>query len=343
MRPDEQHQADRLGAYADAWLDGDVEEPRSAEEATFARLQRVLGTNPQPATTGIFTRQEDHAMSTIPSTAGHAVPRATRPQSPAMAALARWQPAISLTVMLVLLGGMLAIAWDRQLRNPDPTPTMFAALQDEATPATEGCTPPPPSASDEELLSASLSDWDPPVYFARDYADEQTAQEVRAAFVSYLRCGDSVGIFLDDSETITPVIREYFSPRMRYLSLYDSLTLDQRAEIDAFSCRPKEEDVLRYFPMLINNQSLPVAVDGDRYSYYNNSPIYKLGDGRYGMALGRITTETLRNPAEPSARDELGVAILFEHDGHFYIDEYFIVVSADPAMYSYGQMRGDCY
>ena len=340
MMPDEQHQADRLGAYADAWLEGRIGEPESAEEATFARLQRVLGTNLARSWTEPRTIEEEHPMTatiSVPFT-----PAATRPRSPAMVALARWQPAISFAIMLVLIGGLLGIAWDRQMRNPDPSPVMLSALQDDATPSVDGCNPPPASAADDELLAASLSDWPAPVYFARHYADEQTAEDVRAAFTSYLRCLDAGGFVAEDGQALSPEVLAYFSPRMRYLALYDDLTPEQQSEIDTFSCRPKEEEALSNFPILVNNQFLPVSMDGDRYSYYDSLPVYLLGDGRFGMAMGTITTESLRNPAEPVGRDSLGIVTFVGQDGHFYIDESFAVVSTDSSLYSYGQMRGDC-
>jgi hypothetical protein len=342
MTPDERHQADRLGAYADRWLDGHIDEPTTTEEATFAHLQRVLGTTSSASTTQSIVHQEN-PMLPIASIQSPPMPPSPRHRSPVRTALSRWQPVFSLAVMFAILAGLVGVAYtglNRQANGPEPT--MFAALSDDATPASEACTPPPPSASDEDLLNASLTDWPAPVYFATDYADDDTADQVREAFTAYLRCADALGYFTADTDLWSPEIWASLSPRARYLGLYEALTPDQQASIDIFSCRSREADVLANFPILVNNKYLPVPMSADRYTIYDDQDVYLLDDGRYAIGTGTITSASLRNPAEPAIRDAFGIVTLVEQDGHFYIDEYFIALSGDPSLYSYGQMRGDC-
>lgn len=335
MTPDERHQADRLGAYADRWLDGHIDESTTAEEATFAHLQRVLGTTPSASTTQPITRQEEHMLPTT-SIQAPPLPTSTRHRSPAMTALSRWQPVFSMAVMFAILAGLVGFAYtglNRQANGPEPT--MFAALSHDATPAPEACTPPPPSVSDEELLNASLDDWSPPVYWAVENADDDTAARVQETAAAYRNCLATLGVYFDYGQPIPSEVRDFFSPRTRYLSLYQELSADQQASIDRFSCRPREADVLATFPILVNNQLLPLPMPVDQ-------GVYRLGDDRYAIGTGTITSASLRDPENPAVRDAFGVMTLVDQDGVFYVDEYFIALSGNPALYSYGQMRGDC-
>lgn len=330
MTPDEQHQADRLGAYADAWLAGRIGEPESAEEATFARLQRVLGTSQAPTPTETFSTQEESTMTpSVPITAP-GTPETSRYRTPAMATLARWQPAISFAIMLVLIGGLLAVAWDRQTRNPDPTPTMFAALQDDATPVSGACAKPPPAATEEEIRNFTFDDWSPPQYYATGYADEETADRARQMIQGYWFCGGGVAA------------ADYQSTRARHGNLYDELAPDQQAAILAYVCLPRERDVLQYFPLTLNTQRIDPVWEGYPYSLWNNADVYLLGDGRYGMAMGKLTTDIVRDPSMALSQDYLWFVAFVEENGQLYIDESFYAFSGDPSLYSYGQMSGDC-
>lgn len=326
MMPDEQHQADRLGAYADAWLDGRIDEPESAEEATFACLQRVLGTTQAPTPTEFRIIEEDQPMTaTITSPLA---PPVTRPRSPAMAALSRWQPAISFTIMLVLLGSLFGIAWDRQMRTPDSNPTMFAALQDDATPAAEHCTPPQPSATEEEVRTFSFDDRPSPQYYAIGKADAETTARAIQLFESFWLCAsDPTG---------------YLSTRLQHVFMYDELSSDQQGAIEAYWCLPREHDVLQSFPLTLNTQRInPIWQDYPR-SQWKDAEVYVLSDGRYGMAMGKLTTDIIRDPSTARLQDSLRFVAFVEENGQLYIDESFIAFSGDPANYSYGQMTGDC-
>ncbi len=266
--------------------------------------------------------------------------------------LARWQPAVSLGIVVAFLVGLVAFAYERGVLDdgglgPGFEPNSSAgALVLVGTPAPDECIAQPTQLSDEELASYDISDWREPAYFVTNYADPETAEAIRQTVNNRNACLDGTTEFDPTAEYVT-----YFSDRQRYVWLYESLSPEQQAGIDAFYCRPKEDDVLRFMPLPVNRQNLPWPGDLNPDASFESADVYILGDGRYATVLGTITTDTLRDPdsvdtlrepESPQARDWIFFAAFIEQDGFYYLDEGFYAFVRDPACYSPGQKTGHC-
>lgn len=329
-QPEDVLAENQLSEFADAWLGGNLLSPTNDLETTFARVQRVMGKSQQHSSMHVDSINKEPIMHQQ-QIATLEIPRTRRDSSASSrfaAGVRRWQPALSLVVMLALIGGLVAIAWDRQMRDPEPTPTMLAALQDDATPAAQHCTPPAPSATEEEARAFSFEDWSPPQYYATGYADAETRDRAVQLFESFWLCGSEP----------TP----YLSTRLQHIFMYDELAPDQQAEIEAYLCLPREQDVLQYFPLTLNAQRIDPIWQGYPRSQWIHADVYLLGDGRYGMAMGKLTTEIIRDPSMALEQDSLRFVAFVEQNGQLYIDESFLAFTGDPSLYSHGQMTGDC-
>lgn len=337
MTPDERHQVDRLGAYADRWLDGHIDEPTTAEEATFAHLQRLLGTTSSASTVPPITRQENSMLPTA-SIQPPPMPTATRHRTHAMTALSRWQPVFSMAVMFAILAGLVGIAYtglNRQGREPERP--MLAALQDDATPAMDvGCVPyGSPVRSSSELRDMSLSDWPEREYVAVAPADPVTGQRAVDVYENWLSC--AAEYYNDPSVSPPPEgLIQFWSDRKQYQFMLERNPSFRPADLTELGAETSINSILNTGTLPLNRpiEETEFSVEGELQQTFVPGDVYELADGRYGVVMGTISSTQLAGPVSDDVSDGGGIWLAFiafvPTQDYLLIDEFLTFCVVPP-------------
>jgi len=175
-----------------------------------------------------------------------------------------------------------------------------------------------------------MEDWPPPYRYPWR-AEPEVEQAIRDTYVSYTQC--LIVPFLDPDVAVPDGLSSYSSDRARFVRLYNDLSPDEQAEIDAFNCIDRADRVLENFPLPINIVAHAINVpttnppSPDWESTLDEIPIYRLGDGRYGMLLGAVSSTVLQNRSAATEDDWLRFVAFVEVDGVYSIVEEFTVIA----------------
>ena len=91
--------------------------------------------------------------------------------------------------------------------------------------------------------------------------------------------------------------------------------------------------MLENFPLPINviARNVTVPITNPPQPNWKNPldaiPVYQLGDGRYGMILGAVSSAVLADPSIATKDDWLNFVAFVEVDGRYYLDEEFTVIA----------------
>jgi hypothetical protein len=260
----------------------------------------------------------DTPAATIPPTDRHT----TR----AAQFVARWQPAMSLAVVVAVLIGLVGVAWTRGVWNDTGNPMgQVAASPDENVYA---CKPQSGvQRSDAELMTMHWTDWQSPAYVVPLAGWTDDAKAASDDFFNYLSC------FIRAQQEGTPAAAidssPYYSDRLRYVLMYDQLSPDRQAELDqAFQYNPIPR-LVSDFPLPVNRASW-TSSDDDPESYFGYflAPweLYLLPDGRMGGFIGSVSAHMLQTGTPIRTDDGLVQWIAFAKQGDgWFIDEWFAI------------------
>lgn len=317
---------------------------------TFRRVQRTLGdpaTTLEPAVKHRIWEDIMHAHVGHPGAhidGGRRRVRISgtspRPTSALATTVARWQPTVSLVVMVAFLVSLVGLAYNRgiwddsgTLRQPAsqsgeldpftpdrPTPTETSVLEATCTPRTEE------RLSEDDLRAFSINDWNPPTYYNAKPASPEIAQMAIDTYLGFLKCEFNDPFATPSAAPDTSAAREtYLSDRMRYLLLYDTLTPAQRREIDDFLTDNPSDEIIENFPLPVNRDIDRLIAVADNSFFINTfmvGEVYQLPDGRYGAIMGSISTQMLVEQRPVRESDGVMTFIAFwPEDGQLYIDE----------------------
>lgn len=353
--------------------------PTNDLERTVRRLQRASGVDKATASSSIPTdlkhqiwedlmhartvpanpltpvaQQHPGRAAELVSAWSHTAPSRHTHGSPIVRAVMRWQPAVSLAIVVTFLVGLIGIAYQRGvlvepmepnssglasqvLYDPDD-PSTFPRLPDECV-ANAEVTP------DEELAMKTLADWPEPQYGPVQAVAHEQGLAVQETFLRFLRCemtafGDATpeaAAWAIPPVVVTPTLLTYFSDRMRFDRLHSTLTPSQQAELDTYRCLPRITEILNTFPMPVNQPvdiAMPPMTAGDELRYtsplFAPSDVYLLPDGRYGAVVGSMSTAALSDPNAVTSNDFSRFFAFVEVEGRYYIDELFTIM--DPEL-----------
>lgn len=265
-------------------------------------------------------------------------------------AVIRWQPAVSLAIVVAFLIGLIGIAYQRGVLNePGPSDPSGAASQvmydpDDASTYPEvpaQCATNGPVESDAFYADMSIQDFPLPGYTPVRAVTPEVGERIQQTHLAFLRCRhESFESFpfpeatpTSYSDTLSPLALSYFSDRARLALLYPELNATQQADIDASQCRGIEE-ILAGFPLPLN-QPLDYALISSTVDNLPNelsfvfapSDVYLLPDGRFGAIIGTVSTAALMDPASATQDDHLTFVAFVEQDGRYLVDEEFVVFS----------------
>jgi hypothetical protein len=288
---------------------------------------------------------------------------AGRPTStPRRLANHRWQAPVSLALVFLLLISATFVAITINLHQQGaPNDSNNAALNavqpgngdDSAAKVPGACIANGKIPSNDELLKHKDFNWTQPHYSPAYSVTQQRAQDVQQTYLNYLRCywdgrfaatppGNSTPMAAVERQ---PKLLTYFSDQLRYERLPDVPAGIQKT-IQEYQCFPRFDDLLDGFPLPVNRPVTNVMVNGDLMTSFAPSDVFRLPDGRFGAMTGTISTAALTDPAAVSTSDSLSFVAFTEVGDHYYIDEFFTVVSADmdklTASGWNGMLRTDC-
>lgn len=243
--------------------------------------------------------------------------------------LSRWQPALSLAIMLALIGGLFAIAWDRQMRNPDPPPTMLAALalqNDAATPhPIESIDFSPECVAQELEAPAQTSDQrNIPNYTPAMLVTSVFQMEIYQMFITYLACQQDRG----GGDVLTDEEQTYLSPRLLQVLGLGENASDGQASADLFD---PTQRVISDFPLPLNRTPFSEDASGEyTATTFDYSEIYVLPNERYAAVGGSISTHMLQTgvPIRTADGELMYVSFIAQGDG-YVIDEMFLICPSD--------------
>lgn len=365
----DQGQADELGAFGDALVNG-CQRPASTdlEHALVRAYQASRSQGASAASIDLISEDiktqiweelmatygQSHALSTPTAMSEDNRPPAHITASHVPPSFgATWPATVSFTLVLGMLAALMALAWQQVADDAgSPTPTSVAAqgLYDPDDISTysmmpERCVPNGEVTSDAELAQRSIDDWVPPVYAPAKAVSYETGVAIQESYMHFLRCewdalhpdlpaGATPALPLQES----PEMLTYFSDRLRFDRLYNDLSPEQQDALDAFRCQPRNTKVLETFPLPVNQPqdyailSLVPYIDeiDELVEVFAPSDVYLLPDGRYGAITGTITTAALANPNAITSDAHLLFIAFVEKDGRYYIDELFTLAS--PSM-----------
>jgi hypothetical protein len=337
--------------------------PSNDLEATIRRLQRTTGLDAATASSiptdlkhqiwedlmhthaapAVPAAHSTSRRAAVPSLRGiisaHAPLTSSSPHahhSRLVRAVIRWQPAVSLAIVIAFLLGLIGVAYQRGiLDNPEPTPTASGqAIPDDYNPretpvVSDDCVPHGPRRlTNAELEAMRLDDWQNPIYVP---AGPVPAEIGEAALDTYL------GWFMCEREFYyeggTPDVHasehmlSFYSDRWQYMTLAPSFA-DPREDEIAQYWRDNEadiEEIVAGFPLPLNRTSSYI-LEGTSVHYPGFQPgdVYRLPDDRYGVVYGTITTEMMQTGQPTDFNDGYLWFLAFEeYDGALYIDEHF--------------------
>ncbi len=292
------------------------------------------------------TQRED----TRSSPTGHGLVLSRPHDSRIVRAVVRWQPAVSLAIVIGFLVGLVGIAYQRGIWNePNPAEPSGAASQvmydsDDASTYPEvpaQCATNGPVKSDEFYMDISIKDLPQPEYTPVQAVTPEAGERIQDTYLRFARCQyESIENFpypeatpTTYSDALTPLTLSYFSGQARLALLYPALNASQQDEIDTQQCAAIEE-ILAGFPLPLNQPHdyalISSTVDNlpnVTWLAFAPSDVYLLPDGRFGAIMGSVSTAALVDPASATLDDQLTFVAFVEQDGRYLIDEDFVVFS----------------
>ncbi len=372
-------QAKRLRAFGDALAEGHSPPASNDLEETMLRAQRALGADRLGASTmpdSIKHAIWEDLMQDVPAT--HAVPRigathqgvgiATQREdtrssptrnglvlSPAhdtrlIRTIVRWQPAVSLAVVVAFLVGLVGITYQRGIWNepnsPEPSGGASQVMYDPDDASTYPevpvqCATNGPVESDAFYMNMSIGELPQPAYTPVQVVTPEVGQRIQETYLRFARYQyESTERYpfpeatpTTYSNVLSPLALSYFSGRARLALLYPELSSTQQDDIDAQQCAAIEE-IRAGFPLPLNQppdyalisstvDNLPLVT----WLAFAPSDVYLLPDGRFGAIMGSVSTASLIDPSSASQDDYLTFVAFAEQDGRYLIDEDFVVFS----------------
>ncbi len=363
---------EQLRTFGDGLAEGHSRPASNDTEATMLRAQRALGADrlaasampdslkhtmwedlmhTQPTTINPplpLARQSPRTVAAAPAMLAPPVLAQRIVRSPLTRAVMRWQPAVSLAIVVAFLVGLVGIAYQRGIWNePNPPEPSGAASQvmydpDDASTFPEvpaQCGTNGPVESDAFYTDMSIEDRPQPEYTPVQAVTPEVGERIQHTYLRFLRCQDDA---INDfpfpqatpttySDVLSPLALSYFSDRARLTMLYPTLSGTQQAEIDAQQCAGIGE-ILAGFPLPLN-QPLDRALYSSTVDNLPNvltlafapSDVYLLPDGRFGAIIGTVASASLIDPASATDSDLLTFVAFVDQDGRYLIDEEFIV------------------
>jgi hypothetical protein len=251
-------------------------------------------------------------------------------------AVLRWQPAISLAVVVAFLVGLVGIAWQRGVldENGGFPPGSRYGMQaiPQSTPNFDvACAPHPGTRpTDDELQQMSYGDWQVPAYGVA--LAGWTDHGVRAlnTYQAFMAC------YFEDLETPEPGLSDatmsYLSDRLRYVMLYDTLSVDRQAEIDLALGQNPVPGMIDQFPIPVNRGDQimlsPFPGESEAGSTWTVlfTDVYLLPDHRLAAMMGSVSTHMLRTGEPIRNGDGMLVFIAFSSDDDIFADDFDLYV-----------------
>jgi hypothetical protein len=243
----------------------------------------------------------------------------------------RWQSIISFAVMLAVIGGLFAIAYQRGMQGPQPEPTMLAALADESTPhpidsmdyAPE-CVAQPGGDDIEQRASYPIPSYSPAGLWVGE-----PQRNIAQTFLVYLQCRDERGTNAEPTEAE----RSFLSPRLLSLMGPGGESTDQSPAGEIFD---PIQRIISDFPLPLN--ALPPYSDEDlevlgfAHDPFDYWMIHHLPNERWAVMSGTVSTHMLQTgePIRTGDGELAYISFIPQGDG-YVIDEYFLICPTDIA------------
>ncbi len=394
-RPDktDPRDAKALRAFGDHLAEGRPQSANNDIEASLLRTQRALGadriaasampdsikhtiwedlmnaqnqtltgslTHPAHRDFGMANQREDTRLAAAASPTSHRLGPSGAHDSRIARAVAHWQPAVSLAVVVAFLIGLIGVAYQRGvLDEPNPPGPSGAASQvmyddNDASTYPEvpaQCATNGPVESDAYYLNMAIGDLPQPEYTPVQAVTPDVGKRIQDTYLRLARCEyESTESYpypeatpTTYSDVLSPLALSYFSDRARITMLYPTLDATQRAELDAAQCRAVDQ-IMAGFPLPVN-QPIDYALISSTVDNYPNvvwaafqpSDVYLLPDGRFGAVMGSVSTAALIEPASATQEDSLSFIAFIEEGGRYLIDEEIVVFAgaAEPTANPY--------
>lgn len=375
-------QAKALRAFGDALAEGQSNPTTNDVEHTMLRTQRTLGADrlaasamPDSLKHTIWenlmhaqTATSDLHMPPGPRTSHMAAVPSSRRQRqrviPALShtgssyhphnsrvvrAVMRWQPAVSLAVVIAFLVGLVGIAYQRGiLHEPSPsqTPARNASQVmydgDDASTFPEvpaQCATNGPVESDAFYTDMSIGNLPRPAYTPVQAVTPEVGERIQETYLRFARCQyESTENYpypeatpTSYSDVLSPLALSYFSDRARLVMLYPELDATQQAHIDDQQCAAIGL-IGAGFPLPIN-QPIDYALISSTVDNlplvttlaFAPSDVYLLPDGRFGAIMGSVSAAAFVDPTAATEDDHLRFVAFVEQNGRYLIDEEFVV------------------
>lgn len=381
--PIDPRRAEQLRAFGDDLAEGRLRPATDDIEETMLRTQRALAAdrqaastmpdslkqtlwedlmNAHPVTSPPVAKRQGVTSSpiVIPSLRGILNPTQVQ-ESPLIRAVVRWQPAVSLAVVIAFLVGLVGLAYQRGLLNepapPQPPPGAASQVMydpDDASTYPEvpaQCASNGPVEGDASYMNMSIGDMPQPGYTPVQAVTPEVGERIQETYLRFARCQyESTESYpypqatpATYSEVLSPLTLSYFSGRARLVMLYPELDATQQAHIDDHQCAATEE-ILAGFPLPVN-QPIDYALISSTvdnlprvtWTAFAPSDVYQLPDGRFGAIMGSVSTAALIDPASATQDDNLTFIAFVKEDGRYLIDEEFVVFAegSEPAANPY--------
>ncbi len=373
----------RLRAFGDDLAEGHSPPASNDLEATMLRTQRALATN-RLATSAMpdslkQTMWEElmHAQSAstinkparaasnprtkpisvvIPSLRGseRGILNPTHPHHSRLArAVMRWQPAVSLAIVVAFLVGLIGVAYQRGIWNEPDSPERSGAASQVMYDGNDASTFPEvpaqcatngPVESDAFYANMSIGDLPQPEYTPVQAVMPEVGERIQQTYLRFARCQhESTENYpypeatpTTYSEVLDPLALSYFSDRARLTMLYPELDATQQTHMDDQQCAAIGQ-ILEGFPLPLNQpvdyaliSSTVDNLPGVLWFAFAPSDVYLLPDGRFGAIMGTVSTAALIDPSTTTEDDILTFIAFVEKDGHYLIDEEFIIFPGQP-------------
>lgn len=359
LAPDSASEANAqdLAAFGDALMDDAALPPRNETEATMLHVQRALAspTDSMPVPPAIKASIQEAIMQQLGTVSPSPLPPSLHPPIPVQSRTKRsrslpprlrsWSATASLSVMMALVVGLIgilvALRFESAEPNPPSTATLGQTIPNPTYPSLpEHCVPNgDPITSNDDVKGKSLSDWPKPIYTPAKAVSYEQGLAIQQTYMNFLRCENEAypGSPVSNDTQFTPNSLSYYSDRMRFIIATAQGTWYEPVD-SPYSCQSRVNELMSSFPLPVNKPTTAaiskVSPNGDVLEYtpvFAPSDVYFMADGRYGVILGTISTESLRNPEILNGGDFLQF-IAFKKDGdRFLIDESIILLKPDLA------------
>ncbi len=253
-------------------------------------------------------------------------------------AVMRWQPAVSLAIVVAFLVGLIGIGYQHGIwtegGSPAPSGNASQVMYDPGDASTfpevpAQCASNGPVESDAFHTDMSIGNFPQPGYTPVQAVTPDVGERIQQTYLRFARCQyESMESYpypeatpSTYSDTLSPLALSYFSGRARLALLYPQLDATQQAKIDAQQCAGIEE-ILTGFPLPLN-QPLDYALISSTVDNFPNvtslafapSDVYLLPDGRFGAIIGTLSTAALVDPSSATQDDQLTFVAFVEQDG----------------------------